>query len=560
MGEESRNWWKETVVYQIYPRSFADADGDGVGDLEGIISKLDYLKDLGIETVWFSPFYKSPQADFGYDISDYRSVSEDYGDLDTCRRLIDEMHARDMRVVFDMVLNHTSDKHPWFLESRSSRDNPKRDWYIWRDGRKPKGKQAPNNWHSMIGGSGWHYDETTEQWYWAQFLPFQPDLNYRNPEVREEMLATIRFWMDRGVDGFRLDIVNALFEDAEFRDNPFAWTLIPSDDDPTMLFQGSAHTLNHPDTLAFMKVLRQTVDGHDEQQRFMVGEVNAPIEMVRSHLGDQADGLHLAFQFRSLTTPLKAEKMRLLIHEYETVFPEPYLPTWVFSNHDRARRISRIGDSIAKAKLNAAWQLTARGVPFIYCGEEIGMPQARIPARESRDPLVLRMKWMPQIVYDAVRMVTGESVNRDESRTPMQWSPGANAGFCPEGRAPWLPTPLKTRGRSVAEQKDDKNSLLHCYKRFLAARSAHPALKRGNLTLIPAERTGRHVVGYRRETEEERLIVLLNASAGASELSLDDGEWEMVVSTRHEAEGPENGIYRLAAWEGVILKAVAHKE
>lgn len=544
-------WWRETTVYQIYPRSFFDSNGDGIGDLDGIIAKLDHLKDLGVETIWFSPFYASPQRDVGYDISDYRSIAPEYGDLDTARRLFAAVHERDMKVVLDMVMNHTSDQHPWFLESRSSRDNPKRDWYVWRDGRKPGGKAPPSNWNAMIGGSGWHYDATTDQWYWTQFLPFQPDLNYRNPEVRAAMLDNMRFWLDRGADGFRLDIVNALFEDPEFRDNPFAWRLIPSDDDPRMLFQGSERTLNHPDTIEFMKELRATIDAYPG--RFLVGEVNAPIEQARAHCVD-GRGLNLVFLFRSLKAALNPVAIRALVDQYERLFPDPLLPTWVFGNHDRARRISRLGGDFARAKLNAAWQLTARGVPFLYQGEEIGMVQVPMPARESKDALVQRMPWVPQFVYDGIRAVLGESINRDECRTPMQWDASPTVGFCPPGVTPWLPSPGDTEGRTVADQAGDPDSLLECYRRFLHARRAHPALHRGDLTLLDFKQVKYPVVGWRRSADGRHVVVLLNVSRRRHKVRNPAAGGTLVVSTdarRTDAAGPE---LVLGPWEGLVVE------
>jgi oligo-1,6-glucosidase/alpha-glucosidase len=549
----NEQWWRETTVYQIYPRSFFDASGDGIGDLDGIIAKLDHLKELGVGAIWFSPFYASPQRDVGYDISDYRSIAPEYGDLDTVARLFDAVHARGMKVVLDMVMNHTSDRHPWFLESRSSRDNPKRDWYVWRDGRKAGGKAPPNNWNAMIGGSGWHYDSPTDQWYWTQFLPFQPDLNYRNPEVRAAMLDNMRFWLDRGADGFRLDIVNALFEDPAFRDNPFAWRLIPSDDDPRMLFQGSDHTLNHPDTIAFMRELRAVVDGYPGG-RFLVGEVNATIEQARAHCVD-GKGLNLVFLFRSLKAALNPATIRALVSQYERLFPDPLLPTWVFGNHDRARRISRLGGDFARAKLNAAWQLTARGVPFLYQGEEIGMVQVPIPARDSKDALVRRMPWVPQFVYDAIRAVMGESINRDECRTPMQWDASPTVGFCPPDVTPWLPPPADTQGRTVADQAGDPDSLLECYRRFLHARRAHPALHRGDLVPIDPRDTGYPVVGWRRTADGRTVAVLLNASRRRHKVRNPAPGGTLLASTdgrRTDASGPE---LVLGPWEGLAIDA-----
>jgi oligo-1,6-glucosidase/alpha-glucosidase len=553
------DWWKETTVYQVYPRSFQDSNGDGIGDLDGILARLDYLADLGIETIWLSPFYGSPQRDFGYDISDYRNVAPEYGNLESCDRLISQAHARGLKVVFDMVLNHTSDQHPWFQASRSSRDDPRRNWYVWRDGKGRCGRRPPNNWHAMIGGSGWHRDASTGQWYWAQFLPFQPDLNYRNPEVRAEMLDTLRFWLDRGVDGFRLDIVNALFEDAGFRNNPFAWKLLPSDHDPSMLFQSSSNTLNHPDTLAFMKELRRCVDAYDRPPRFLVGEVNASIEQARAHCGDIApsastDGLNLVFLFRSLGVPLLAPKMRALMEDYERHFPDPLLPTWVFSNHDRLRRISRLDSDTARAKLNAAWQLTARGVPFIYYGEEIGMLQQRLPLAGALDPIPHRFR-LPQLAADFVRNVLHESINRDESRTPMQWDPSPNAGFCPDGISPWLPVPTDLDGRTVQQQTTNPDSLLSCYRRFLRLRREHPALRRGSFELLPEPVTGRDVVGYRRSVPEETLLVLLNVSKSPTPVPAVVPPGALIASTSgtRRLEARREPPPPLAPWECVVL-------
>jgi glycosidase len=273
-------WWKTTTIYQVYPRSFKDSTGNGIGDIPGIISKLDYLQNLGVETIWFSPFFSSPQRDYGYDVSDYRGIASEYGTMRNCERLIQEIHDRGMYVVFDMVLNHTSDQHPWFLQSRSSRDNPKRNWYIWRDGQKPEGKKPPNNWKSIVGGSGWHYDEQTDQWYWAQFLPFQPDLNYRNPEVKQEMFDTVRFWLDKGVDGFRLDIINTVFEDENLQNNPFALNFFPSEEHDKSFFQDKVYTINHPDNFAFVKKLRCVMDEYSDPERFLIGEIAAPLETL----------------------------------------------------------------------------------------------------------------------------------------------------------------------------------------------------------------------------------------------------------------------------------------
>ncbi len=547
-------WWRQTTVYQIYPRSFCDSNGDGIGDLEGIVRKLDYLVDLGVETLWISPFYPSPQRDFGYDISDYRGVAPEYGDLATCERLFDEAHRRGLKIVLDLVLNHTSDQHPWFLESRSSRHNPKRDWYIWADGRKPGGQAPPNNWFNMIAGRGWHYDAATEQWYWAQFLPFQPDLNYRNPEVQAEMLDTVRFWMQRGADGFRLDIVNALFEDAELRDNPFAWKLLPSPEDPSMLFRSTAHTLNHPDTIDFLRTLRRVVDDFDGRQRFLVGEVIAPIEMVRAACGgDAADGLHLCFLFDSLAAPLAAAPLRRLIERYESEFAEPLLPTWVFGNHDRKRRISRLGGDLLQAKANVALQLTARGVPFLYNGEEVGIEQHHLPVRDSLDPVVDRFRTWPQPLFDLFGRVIGEALNRDECRTPMQWSPDVHAGFCPPSSTPWLPITPSCAERNVETQQADADSLWHCYRRLLHARRQSRALHAGALRLV-AEFQSESVLAYVRRSGDDEVLVLLNLADTPSTIELPSGYVELVSTDTHRPPIVGAGRLQLTPWEGLVLR------
>jgi oligo-1,6-glucosidase/alpha-glucosidase len=555
-------WWKKTVVYQVYPRSYYDSTGNGIGDLKGIISKLDYIKELGIESIWFSPFYDSPQADFGYDIKNYREIAPEYGTMQDCERLIREIHNRDMKIIMDLVLNHTSDQHPWFLESRSSRDNPKRDWYIWRDGKKPHGKKPPNNWKAIIRGSGWHYDEHTNQWYWAQFLPFQPDLNYRNPEVQREMLETVRFWLKKGVDGFRLDIIDALFEDAQFRDNPGSLRLFPSEKSPDFLFESKKYTQHHPDTLAFMKILRSVIDEFDNPSRFMVGEVNGPMYMVKQYCGDQEnDGLNLVFLFKSLGIPLNAQKIKKLIQLYEKYFPNPHLPTWVFGNHDRTRRISRLGGNIDKAKLNAAFQLTARGVPFIYYGEEIGMENHNLDIKNSLDPIARKFSKVPKFILDAVRKFTGETVNRDECRTPMQWDTSPHAGFSATNSHPWLPITPSYQSRNVRIQSENVDSLLNCYKRFLKLRKDTPALHSGNIILINSSDIPSCVLCYIRsysyKSEKQIAVVYLNMSDKMIEFKNPHKYANFTESTtiHSKNERVKNLDIHLFPWEGVVYIA-----
>lgn len=555
-------WWKTTTVYQIYPRSFQDSDGDGIGDLKGIISRLDDLRALGFETLWLSPFYPSPQRDVGYDISDYRGVAPEYGTLEDFQRLIDGAHSRGMKLVLDMVLNHTSNEHPWFLESSSSRDNPKRDWYIWRDGRKPQGRKPPNNWLSQVTGPGWHYQRQTDQWYWASFLPFQPDLNYRNPEVKEEIFRMLRYWLEKGVDGFRLDIIGSVYEDPEFRDNPATLRLLPNENSDGFLFRSNKHTHNHPDNFEFARELRQLVDEYSVPPRFLVGETFGPPEILKKFCGEEKpDGLHLAFLFKTIETPFRAGPLRRLIALYEGLFPDPYLPTWVFSNHDRYRWLTQFKGDSGMAKLNAALRFTLRGVPFSYYGEELGMVQGRIDPKKSQDGVALHMN-LPGPIIRWLNRITGGSVHRDGCRTPMQWDGRVYAGF--STTAPWMPVNPDYRRRNWERQERDPGSILNTYRRFLRLRQRHPALQYGELTLLQPAVPGaagvlpRTVLGYLRETEEERLLVLLNFSKRSRRWRIpEELELDLLESTRDrspETHLPGGSELSLKGREGTVFR------
>jgi len=557
---ETVPWWKRTTVYQIYPRSFADSNGDGIGDLRGIIAKLDYLRALGVETLWLSPFYDSPQADFGYDIRDYFDVAPEYGTLEDARRLIDEVHARGMKIVFDMVLNHTSDQHPWFVESRSSRDNPRHDWYIWRDGRGASKRKKPNNWRAIVGGSGWRWDATREQFYWASFLPFQPDLNYRNPEVKQAMLEVVRHWLSQGVDGLRLDIFNAIYKDESFADNPFSLRPIPTEDNPHGFFQHNVHTIDHPDTIAFAHELRRVVDEFQNPARFTVGEVFGDPVTLRRYCGDEADGLHLVFLFKTLRMRFAASDVRKLVREIEHAFPEPYTPTYVFGNHDRPRLSHRLDGHHYKAKLFATLQLTVRGVPFVYYGEEIGMGHYEIPLVHGLDPIAIRHRWLPQWL---ARYLTrfGMLLNRDECRAPMQWHEGPHAGFTPEGATPWLALHPASNEINVDAQERDPESILHCYRGLLTLRKQSPALSAGRLELLDeGQRPVRlppHVVAYRRVWEDahrhDTATVFLNFGRQPVDIDMTSARGARVFSNRRADIAPFGGSYTLAGYEGVVV-------
>ncbi|UYP47130.1 hypothetical protein NEF87_003415 [Candidatus Lokiarchaeum ossiferum] len=554
---ETDLWWKKTTVYQIYPRSFMDSSGNGIGDLEGIISKLDYVKDLGVETIWFSPFYTSPQEDFGYDIANYKDIAPEYGTMANCDKLIQEIHDRGMKIIMDLVLNHTSDKHPWFLESKSSRDNPKRDWYVWQDGKKPKGKAPPNNWQARITGSGWYYDENTDQWYWAQFLPFQPDLNYRNPEVKAKMFGTVRFWLEKGADGFRLDIIDSLYEDAAFRNNPLSRHLLPSEDG--VLFKSTKMTMHHPDTMIFVQELRKLIDEYSNPSRFLVGEVEGPMPTIKKYCGEVNNpGLNSIFLFETLGVKLQPKTIRKLLNKFNQYYPDPFIPTWVSSNHDIMRRISRFNNDLEIAKLNAALQLTARAVPYIYYGEEIGLQQNSIPLSDSLDAVVSRFRKLPKVIQKLLQKITSEAIHRDNCRTPMQWTPSQNAGFCSPSIKPWLPVSSGYQDRNVETMYNNPDSILHCYKRFLQIRKQYSVLNSGRMTLIASELLPKQVLGFSRWIKtsdvKEEVNIFLNFEDTLVEFSNPTASKNIIASTTIvKAENNEQKII-LRPYEAIIME------
>jgi alpha-glucosidase len=543
------DWWKHGVVYQIYPRSFADSDGDGVGDLAGITTRLDYLNDgtpasLGVDAIWLSPFYPSPMADFGYDVADFCDVHPDFGTMADFDRLVAEAHARGIRVIVDLVPNHTSDEHPWFEESRSSRESPKRHWYVWGDS-KPDGS-PPNNWVSAFPrvGRAWTFDERTNQWYLHSFLPQQPDLNWWNPEVREAMDKVMRFWLDRGVDGFRIDVVHRLGKDPELRDNP----LVELDDADTADADGATlarlraiknarrYDEDWPEVHEILRTFRRTLDAYDD--RMAVGEVYLlDPEVVARYYGEASDELHLAFNFSFLWQPWRAEAFRAEADRWESLLPADAWPDYTLSNHDVSRTASRYGDGgdhRARARVAAMMLLTLRGTPFIYYGEELGMTDGEIP---------------PDRVVD----VDG----RDPERTPMQWDGSATAGFTTGD--PWLPVASSAaRGVNVAAQRDDPRSLLSLHRRLIWYRKGSAALRQGGYRSLD---TPEGIFAYLREAAGERLLVALNftdrprsftpegveAAEGGLELATDPDRGEGRVPISPLELGPDEGlVLRLA--------------
>ena len=525
----SAEWWKRGVIYQVYPRSFQDSGGDGVGDLNGIRQRLGHLQDLGIDALWISPIFVSPMADFGYDIADYRGVDPLFGTLEDLDALVADAHARGLKLILDFVPNHTSDHHPWFVESRSSRDNPKRDWYIWRDA-KPDGS-APNNWLSNFGGSGWEWDEATGQFYYHAFLKEQPDLNWRNPEVRQAMFDVLRFWLDRGVDGFRVDVIWHLIKDAQFRDNPPNPGFHP--DMPGIERYLQLYSADQPEVHDVVAEMRQVIDAYPD--RVLIGEIYLPLERLVSYYGKDLSGAHLPFNFQLLQAVWRADAIDKIIRDYEKSLPAGAWPNWVLGNHDRHRIASRVGP--AQARVAAMLLLTLRGTPTVYYGDEVGLEQVQIPSEEVQDP------WE--------KNEPGLGLGRDPCRTPMPWDATANAGFT-TGK-PWLPLNEDWRTRNVAVEAADPDSMLGLHRRLMALRRERAALCLGDYRPVSAEDG---VLVYERRVGDERLVVALNLTHEPQTAALPgDASWRPVLSTTPDAPEPGGGKLSLAADQGVILAA-----
>lgn len=524
-------WWHKEIFYQIYPRSFQDTSRDGIGDIPGIIQRLDHLKWLGIGAVWISPVYPSPMADFGYDISDYTGIHPIFGTINDFDNLVEEVHRRDMKLIMDLVPNHTSDQHPWFLESRSSRDNPKRDWYIWKDA-KPNG-ECPNNWLSVFGGKAWEWDEKTEQYYYHAFLKEQPDLNWRNPEVQEAMFDVIRFWLNKGVDGFRVDVMWHMVKDDQFRDNPpnpkykqhmsTYEQLIP------------VYSTDQPEVHKIIRKMRKLLDSYEE--RMMIGEIYLPISKLMRYYGTDNKGANLPFNFQLLTKPWDAPQIAAAIDEYEGALPEKGWPNWVLGNHDQPRITSRIG--YHQSMVAAVLLLTLRGTPTIYYGEEIGMRDVPIPYDQIQDPQGLNMP--------------GKNLSRDPARTPMQWSNDRNAGF--SYSKPWLPVDKNYPRVNVEAQKYDPHSMLSLYRRLIRLRQKEPSLIHGRYAPVHSDR---QLLAYSRKAEEEdEFLVVLNLSHRPCYFNPDDfhlkGSVEICTSPELEGQQIET-IINLGGDEAMVIR------
>ncbi|HEY3318335.1 MAG TPA: alpha-amylase family glycosyl hydrolase [Coriobacteriia bacterium] len=524
-------WWQAGVIYQVYPRSFQDSDGDGVGDLRGIVRRLDYLEWLGVDAVWICPVYPSPMADFGYDISDYCAIDPLFGTMEDFDRVVAEAHGRGMRVLLDYVPNHTSDHHPWFVESRSGRDSPKRDWYIWRDPGPDGG--APNNWLAHFGGSAWTYDGRTRQYYYHGFLPQQPDLDWRNPEVREAMLDVLRFWLSRGVDGFRVDVLWHIVKDAEFRDDPPNPDYVP-DDGP---YNALAHvySTDRPEVHDIVRRMREVLDG-DADERLLIGEIYLPVERLIAYYGENCCGAQLPFNFQLIELPWNAERIKRAVDGYEALLPLGGWPNWVIGNHDHHRIVSRVG--YAQARIAAMMLLTLRGTPTLYYGDEIGMTDVPIRHERIQDPYEKR--------------VPGLGLGRDPERTPMQWDDSANAGFT--AGTPWLPLADDSAVTNVEAQREEELSMLSLYRRLIELRRAEPALSVGPYTPLPG---AGDVFAYGRRDGPRRFLVALNLGHHDQVYPLAPYEGVVILSTLLDREAePVRGALALRPNEGVVIAVV----
>ncbi len=533
-SNNSRSWWRDAVFYQIYPLSYSDADGDGFGDLEGILSRLDYVAEtLGVDAIWFSPFYKSPMVDWGYDVSDHTDVDPIFGDLDLAQRLIDEAHRRGLRVILDYVINHTSDQHPWFNDSRSSRDHPRRDWYVWRDP-KPDGS-APNNWISVFSGPAWTLDQRTGQFFRHTFFHNQPDLNWRNAELREAMFDVARFWLDRGVDGFRVDAAHQIMKDPLERDNPPAppdyarpWKDMGEYDKCIHLYD-YGHSDVHEAHREFRKVL--DTYGHDPVS---VGEIHIfDFPEWASYYGEALDQLHMPFNFHLMASDWNASALRATIEAVHWNIPVGGWTNWLLGNHDESRLASRMG--AANARLAAVLLLTLRGTPFLYYGDELGMTDVEVPDNASKDP------WGDNVSY----------LSRDGARSPMQWSSDPLCGFSTNPQTvPWLPAGPDCDKSSVEAEIDDPGSMLNLYRRLLDLRRESAALRLGSYLSHPA--SSDQVLVYRREADEETMTVALNISDDPATVSLRSGAVILSTTDWERSDQVSNGL-GLAPREAVIV-------
>jgi glycosidase len=532
-------WWQAGVIYQIYPRSFQDTNNDGIGDLRGIECRLDYLVSLGVDAIWISPIYPSPMVDFGYDVAAYCDVDPRFGTLADFDGLLTQAHRRRLKVLLDFVPNHTSDRHPWFVESRAARASQKRSWYIWRDPAADGG--PPNNWISDFGGSAWEWDRTTGQYYYHAFLKEQPDLNWRHPDVQAAMYDVMRFWFDRGVDGFRIDVLWHMLKAADFPDNPPNPAYRPEMGEMHRLLQ--LHSTDQPEVHRIATEMREIADSYGamgQGKRVLLGEIYLPVDRLMRYYGSERPGVHLPLNFQLIDTPWEARALATLITNYESLLPLDGWPNWVLGNHDRPRVAANRGH--AQARVAAVLLLTLRGTPTLYYGDELGLSDVAIEPSKVRDPRELREP--------------GLGLGRDPMRTPMPWDASENAGFTTA--KPWLPLNADWPTRNVARMTEESQSILTLYRRLLALRRDCLALSIGDFVLLNVED---EILAYERRYDAERLIVALNLGGQPHRLQLPDWarDSRLLLSTAQDPAPVEGGAVLLRSNEAVVLKAWWHK-
>ena len=531
-----RDWWRGAVIYQIYPRSYQDSNGDGIGDLAGIIERLPHIASLGVDAIWISPFFTSPMLDFGYDVSDYKGVDPMFGTMQDYDTLIETAHGLGIKVIIDLVLSHTSTLHPWFAESRQSKDNDKADWYVWADA-KPDGT-PPNNWLSIFGGSAWEWEGERMQYYLHNFLIEQPDLNFHNMDVQDALLDVARFWLEKGTDGFRLDTVNFYVHDAQLRDNP---ALTPDERDTTIApavnpytWQNHLYSKTRPENLQFLEKLRAVMDEFPAITSVgEVGEDQRGLE-VQAEYTQGEHRLHMCYGFDFLSAPFPTgTRVAQVLQRFEDVAGDSWA-CWAYSNHDVERHRSRWGLSEDGYKAYTALLMAMKGTVCLYQGEELGLAEADVAFEDLQDPYGKRF-W-PKFK------------GRDGCRTPMPWQTDNSLGGFTEGK-PWLPMPAAHLGASVAAQDTDADSLLAFYRRIIAFRTAHPVLRKGDIEILSSDDT--HLL-IKRSLSGQEMLCAFNLSQEARTLELPEGAWTLEMASGFEATSDENKV-TLPAWQVAFM-------
>ncbi|MEH7886974.1 alpha-glucosidase [Bacillus sp. JJ1609] len=511
-----KQWWKESVIYQIYPRSFMDSNGDGIGDIPGIISKLDYLKELGIDVIWLSPVYKSPNDDNGYDISDYRDIMDDFGTMADWELLLKEMHERGLKLIMDLVVNHCSDEHNWFVESRKSKDNPYRDYFIWRPGKDGK---EPNNWESVFSGSAWQFDETTDEYYLHLFSKKQPDLNWENPQLRQEIYDMMKFWLDKGIDGFRMDVINFISKVEGLPDAP--------NPEGKPYASGSKFFMNGPKIHDYLQEMNREVLSHYDAMT--VGEMpGASVELAKLYTNEERNETNMIFQFEHVDLdsgpngkwdlkPLKLTDLKKSFTKWQKGLEGEGWNSLYLNNHDQPRMVSRFGNDqeyrIESAKMLATFLHMLKGTPYIYQGEEIGMTNVRFDSIEEYQDIETLNMYNEKVFQngeDPAKVMESIYVKgRDNARTPFQWNDSEHGGF--SAGTPWLKVNPNYKEINAKQAVEDENSIYHYYRKLIQLRKEHPIIVHGSYDLLVPE--DENIYAYTRTYESQTLLVVLNFSA-----------------------------------------------